>query len=176
MTTVNDIFAWLFPVKPTGTSTHGQYIRQSPALSHAAGSLLPRTRAFVEPDRIHVGGEDRQPDLFDQRVCLGPVDQYLATSPFRFLGPASFRGRRCEAAAMGNTTARTILEAQAADHFAGNLSQDDELARAIDMFLNPLSLLILVPVELVGLQPEERGFREDSVDEGDQLDGVVGLG
>ena len=77
---------------------------------------------------------------------------------------------------MGNTTARTILEAQAADHFAGNLGQDDELAGAIDMFLNPLSLLILSPVELVGLQSEERGFREDRVNEGDQLNGVVGLG
>jgi hypothetical protein len=76
---------------------------------------------------------------------------------------------------MGNTTTRTILESQAADHRPRNLGQDDELAGAVEMVLNPLPLL-LGSVELVGLQPEERGFREDVANERDQLGRVVRLG
>ena len=44
------------------------------------------------------------------------------------------------------------------------------------MSLNPLLLLILRPVALVGFQPEERGFPEDRVNKGDQSGCVVGLG
>jgi hypothetical protein len=137
--------------------------------------FLDEPESFVEPDRVHVAGQDRQPDLFDQRVGFGPGDQGLEHRHADPLAPPVFADGDGEDAAMGNTTTRTILESQAADHRPRNLGQDDELAGAVEMVLNPLPLL-LGSVELVGLQPEERGFREDVANERDQLGRVVRLG
>ncbi len=77
---------------------------------------------------------------------------------------------------MGDSPTQAVLEAHTADYLAGYLGQDDQLAWAIKMVLNPLPLLLLGEVEFVRFNQKVRRLRKDGMAVGDQPGGIFGLG
>ena len=98
-------------------------------------TFLHEPESFVEPDSVHIVGGNRQPHLFDQRISRGPVEQSLQDCRSDSLTPPVFADGDGQAAAMGNTTVRTIVEAQAADHRPQNLGRKTRVSTR-PLFLN----------------------------------------